>query len=391
MKNLVVILIGLVLLSSCTKSVEKEIFSNSQAVNQSSVKQTCNFGISQFNLAKHPFTYDGKRPTGGGSGGGGSIPPPANASVILLDFDGQLVSGTSWNYAGDIICAPANLSADAINLIINRVTNDYSPFNVVVTTDEAVFNATSANRIRLIFTESWEWFGQAGGTAMLNTFTVGSITPCFVFSSLLNYNIKNISEAAAHEVGHTIGLNHQSIYDAAGVKTSEYNYGQGTGEIAWAPIMGCGYNRNLSLWHKGPSSLSSTSIQDDVAVITAVLGNKADDYSNTISGAASLPSSLNGVINNPADLDFFSINIGAPATVTLTPFNVGVNHEGADVDMVLRIYNSQGGLISTTNNGSTLNAVTLLAPGTYFISAGCTSNPYATTYGMIGKYNISFN
>src|SRR5689334_10945328 len=37
-------------------------------------------------------------------------PPPTGVGVILLDFDGDTVRNTSWNYAGDIICAPANLT-----------------------------------------------------------------------------------------------------------------------------------------------------------------------------------------------------------------------------------------------------------------------------------------
>ena len=383
MKTLIIL--GLVfLLVSCSKNnTDKQ-----SLVQQDVEKQTCDFGIKSFTLTKrepvNSGTSSNRRPPGGGS-------PPAGTGVILLDFDGQLVSGTSWNTNGDFTCAPANLTTEAINLIINRVINDYSPFNVVVTTDEAVFNATTNKRMRVIITESWEWFGQAGGTSMMNTFTAGSITPCFVFSSLLNYNTKQIGEAASHETGHTIGLRHQSTYDANGIKISEYNYGQGAGEIGWAPIMGCAYYQNLSLWHRGPNSIGSTSIQDDAAVIVSALGYKADDYSNTVSGATVLSSSLNGVINNSTDLDFFSVNLGSSATITLTPFNVGVNNEGANVHLILKIYNSQGGLISATNNINILNAMTVLPAGNYYISTGTTSNSYTTTYGMIGKYNISLN
>ena len=390
MKNLLIF--GFViLLASCSKnSIDKQASSL-----QEKEKQTCDFGIKSFTLTKRePVNLENgmisdKRPPGGG--GAPPPPPPAGTGVLLLDFDGQFVSGTSWNYGGDFTCAPANLTADQINQIVQRVTNDYSPFNVVVTTDEAVFNATSYKRMRAIITESWEWFGQAGGTSFQNTFTAGSTTPCFVFSSLLNYNTKQIGEAASHETGHTLNLRHQSVYGANGVKISEYNSGQGAGEIGWAPIMGNSYSQNLTLWHYGPNSVGASSIQDDAAIIATALGYRTDDYSNTVSSAAALSASLNGIINNSSDLDFFSVNLGATTTVTLTPFNVGVNNEGSDVDLVLRIYNSQGTLISATNNVNTLNAVTVLGAGNYYISAGTVSNLYTTTYGMIGKYNISLN
>jgi hypothetical protein len=72
----------------------------------------------------------------------------------------------------------------------------------------------------------------------VGSFTWGDDTPGWVFSGLLNNNIKYIAEAVSHEAGHTLGLQHQSNYDAECTKTSEYGQGQGTGEISWAPIMG---------------------------------------------------------------------------------------------------------------------------------------------------------
>ncbi|HEX7902616.1 MAG TPA: M57 family metalloprotease [Chitinophagaceae bacterium] len=393
MKNLLIF--GLLFLASCSKNnIEPQT-----SAPQEEKKQSCDFGIQSFNLVKRPAVNSGYDEASKGRpkpGAGGTIttttpPPPAGAAVILLDFDGQLVSGTSWNYAGDINCAPANLTADAINLIVQRVANDYSPFNVIITTDEAVFNATSGKRMRVIITESWEWYGQSGGVAFLNTFAVGSKTPCFVFSSLLSYNTKNIAEAASHEAGHTIGLYHQSTYDATGVKTSEYNSGVGTGETGWAPIMGVGYYRNLTLWHKGPNAMGASSIQDDEAIIAAAVGYKADDYSNTLSGAVPISSSMNALISNPSDVDFFSVNVLNTATLSITPFNVGLNNIGANVDLVLKIYNTVGIPVATYDNLNALNTEAVLTPGSYIISVGAISNSYTSNYGMIGKYSISLN
>src|SRR6185503_10471625 len=308
-----------------------------------SEKETCSFGLSEFNMTKRPTmnTDVGKGKPGGGSGngGGGTTPTTTSSSVIYLDFNGQYVANTMWNVYGPISAAPANLTTEEIGTIFQRVAADYSPFNVTVTTDEAVYNAGNpAKRIRVVVTESWEWFGEAGGVSYLNSFTWGNNTPCFVFSSLLGYNVKKIAEACSHEAGHTLGLRHQSVYDENGVKLSEYNWGQGTGEIGWAPIMGAAYGENLTLWHNGPNSLSATTMQDDVAKIAAIVGFVNDEYANTTSSATTLGGSKTGLINSSTDVDFFSVSLQQTKTLSLTPVNVGPNNDGGNLDLTLNIY-----------------------------------------------------
>ncbi|HET9826080.1 MAG TPA: zinc-dependent metalloprotease family protein [Chitinophagaceae bacterium] len=391
MKKLPVL--ALLFIAACSKKIDQQA-----SVQKLGEKQSCDFGMKSFNLTKRSLIQNAgdelakkKRPTSGGSGGGIISSPSSSAGVILLDFDGQLVSGTAWNTSGDFYCNPANLTSSEITTITQRVINDYSPFNVTVTTDESVYNAANIyRRIRVIITESWEWYGkQVGGATYLGSFTSGTSTPSFVFSSLLYYDPKYVAEAVSHEVGHSLGLHHQSLYDASCTKVSEYNYGQGTGEIGWAPIMGSSYSQNLTLWHNGQSSLGCTSYQDDLSVIASIIGYRTDDYSNTTSGAAVLTSSADGIINGSSDLDFFSVNISTSKTVSLTPFNVGPYNAGANTDLVLRVYDGQGGLISTIQDPNVLNAGTVLNPGSYFISVGTTANIYASVYGMLGRYNVS--
>jgi len=380
---------GLVTLVACSKNMDKQMSST-----QENEKETCDFGIKNFNLSKRAPGNDEPATKRPGSGTTPTPPPPtSNASVILLDFNGQQVSGTSWNVSGNINCAPANLTGTEVSVILQRVTNDYSPFAVTVTTDESVFNAAAiTKRMRVIITESWEWFGSsAGGTSYLNSFTASSDNPCFVFSSLLHYDLKYIADAVSHEVGHTLGLRHQAVYDANCVMTSAYNWGTGSGETGWAPIMGSAYYQNLSLWHKGPNNTGCLNIQDDVAVIGSKVGFKTDDYSNITTGAASLATSMNGCINNNTDLDFFSLNLGTAKTVSLIPSNTGINNAGANLDLVLRVYNSQGSLLSVFENPVALNASAILNAGTYYISVGTTANPYTSTYGMLGTYTVSLN
>ncbi len=198
---------------------------------------------------------------------------PSASAVLFLDFDGHTVNGTAWNAAGPIVCAPATLDNNQITTIFNRIAEDYRPFDINVTTDSTKYLAAPIDkRMRVVLTVSSSWYGSAGGVAFVGSFTWGDNTPCFVFTALLNNNVKNIAEAAAHEAGHTFGLYHQATYDANCNKLSDYNYGQGTGEIGWAPIMGVGYYQNFTLWNNGPNSYGCTNIQSDLDILTTTNG-----------------------------------------------------------------------------------------------------------------------
>src|SRR5437667_10126578 len=128
MKNLLIL--AFVCLVACNKSVD--IQSNQKRTEK---PQSCNFGITQFNYVKRTITdkeISKGKPIKSSTGSG--VTTPSGSSVIFLDFDGCTVSGTPWNYNGDINCASANLTITEMDEIVNRVSNDYSPFNITVTT-----------------------------------------------------------------------------------------------------------------------------------------------------------------------------------------------------------------------------------------------------------------
>ena len=103
---------------------------------------------------------------------------PSAPAVIFLDFDGQAVSGTSWNTSSNaIICGPSNLGTAAITEIFNRVAEDYRPFNINITTDSTKYWAAPiAQRMRIILTITSDWYGSAGGVSYTNSFTWGDNT-----------------------------------------------------------------------------------------------------------------------------------------------------------------------------------------------------------------------
>lgn len=191
--------------------------------------------------------------------------PTTPPSVIYLDFDGQYVDGTSWNYNGPIDAQPSGLDSISRAQVLQAVKTYYSGFPVVVTDNESVyFSANPYKRTRVIETTTWEWYGSAGGVSYINSFTWGDSTPCFVFTSLLNYSVKKIGDASAHEAGHTLGLYHQSYYDSTCTKINEYNpYPLNNGLYY---IMGNSYS-GAAGWGIGPNPYGCNNIQNDTLII----------------------------------------------------------------------------------------------------------------------------
>src|SRR5664279_6077352 len=78
---------------------------------------------------------------------------PTARATIFLDFDGQYVQASSWNGGNPLNCAPSGLNDAQITEIFNRVSEDYRPFNINITTDSIEFLAAPlAQRIRIIIT-----------------------------------------------------------------------------------------------------------------------------------------------------------------------------------------------------------------------------------------------
>ena len=326
---------------------------------------------------------------------------PSAQAVVFLDFDGHTVTGTSWNYNGPIACEASGLNNSQIAEVFNRVAEDYRPFNLNITTDSTKFLAAPAGkRMRVIFTVTSSWYGPAGGVAFVSSFTWGDDNPCFVFSGLLNYNIKNISEAASHEAGHTLGLFHQSSYDINCNKLTDYYAGEGSGEIGWAPIMGVGYYRNMTLWNNGPNSYGCTNYQSDLDIITSSVngfGYRTDDHGNTFSAATIAPFTNNefstsGIIEKNTDVDIYKFTMLSFGRFQLSaiPYNVGTGNVGSDLDMQVSLYTNSETLLNIFNPGTLLSSVidTSLYPGNYYIKIEGKGNQYAPNYASLGSYSL---
>jgi hypothetical protein len=341
--------------------------------------------------------------------------PGAN-HTIYLDFNGHTTTGTAWNNSyGSTIVTPAfdidgnaaafsNAELERIQYIWQRVVEDFSPFNVNVTTQEPTLDrliksgsTDTAWGVRVaIGGSSYDWFGQgAGGVAYVNSFNWDTDTPTYVFTAQLGTgNEKYTAEAISHEVGHTLGLYH----DGRTSPSEGYYGGHGSGETGWAPIMGVGYYQNLVQWSKG-EYLAANNTQDDLAIITGQngFGYKADDTGSTLGTARALivsgtTVSANGIIERNTDVDFFSFTTGAGAiSLAVTPSGRSPN-----LDILAELYDATGTLVATANPAdllaASLNAT--VSAGTYYLKVDGTGkgDPLGTgysDYGSLGQYAIT--
>lgn len=263
-----------------------DVFRNGIKINSSTITSTSFVDVGLSPSTTYNYSYQAKDAAGNISAlsssisgttlsGGGGDPQPGSENVIYLNFFGRDVSGTLWNTNGVIHADSSGLADVEINFVVNQVREHYKDYNVNVTTNKADYDAAQfGHKVEIIITESYQWYGQAGGVAYINSFFWTDGSPAWVFSLLLNYNGHNIAEAIAHEAGHTLGLRHQSDCTPEGVKTNEYSNGK---------VMGVSYYVPFGAWVVGTSSLSCQ-IQDDMAKLQAALGLRLIAYFRTKNG-----------------------------------------------------------------------------------------------------------
>ncbi len=328
---------------------------------------------------------------------------PSAQATIFLDFDGQHVQASSWNGGNSLNCAPSGLTDAQITQIFNRVSEDYRPFNINITTDSTKFLAAPlTKRIRIIVTPTSGWYTGVGGVSYTGSFTWGDDTPGFVFCDRLGpNNTKMVAECCTHESGHTVGLSHQAKYSGSCTLLATYNDGIGTGETAWAPVMGNSYYKNFSGWNNGPTPSGCTADQDNLSIITSINGftYRPDDHTNDASvnpTAVTINNQLfstDGIITTNSDKDVFKFDLQESGTLHLDakPFSVGPNNDGADLDVKIELLDASLKVIQVYDPLTILNVAfdTTLEEGTYYVTVEGAGNNNVSSYGSLGSYTVS--
>lgn len=325
---------------------------------------------------------------------------PTASATIYLDFDGHRVQSAYWNGGNTLNCSPSLLNEAQVREIFNRVAEDFRPFDLNVTTDSVRFlNAPLDKRIRIIITPTSQWKPNVGGISFITSFTWGDDTPAFVFTDRLENNSKYIAECTSHEIGHTIGLYHQSRYNNQCELTENYHTGEGTGETGWAPIMGNSYGKNMTGWNNGSTQYDCSDFQNNILVITTEngFGFRADDFNDNIDqNAIELDGKMfnqEGIITTDEDQDVFRFKLNAKSTVHIEadPYSVSNEHNGANLDIKLMLYNEKNELLKTCIPQANLGVVldTMLTGGNYYLVLSGAKEMNQGNLSSVGSYTIN--
>jgi hypothetical protein len=335
---------------------------------------------------------------------------PNSDFVIYCNFDGEEVTDLRWN-GGDLIsAAPHPLANDDewVTSVWKRVVEDFAPFDITVTTDEAVYNAADEDkRLHVIITPTDDVAPGSGGVAGL--FSFRSNSPIVWVFNLSEYAC---ASTISHEAGHAFGLRHD------GTPLLEYYPGHNTGYApGWGPIMGApfadGLDDEVDQWSSG-EYLDANNQEDDIAIIgnnRNGFGFKADDYGDTVATSGALSTidentlGAKGIISRSFDVDVFRFSSGdGDISLTVSPLDVdsgdsqpGSNTQGANLAVEISLLDSVGALIASGIQdgpvalGARIDAS--VTAGTYYLTVtgagrGASAEVGFSEYASQGGYSV---
>ena len=283
---------------------------------------------------------------------------PGAPGVIYLDFDGEIVSGTAWANGATINAPAARMTASQITETWERVSRDFAPFNVNVTTLRSIYDAAPANRrTHCVITSNDTAAPEAGGVAYLDSFARSDASRKICWS-FIDDNARNCAIVISHEIGHTLNLYHDGRLAAGTEPREEYYLGHGSGATGWAPVMGAGYYQQLVQFSRGEYARANNP-EDDLAIITASnrIPYVPDDHGSTPAAATAIQSgaSVTAQVGQNTDSDFFFVELDTgpqPVSVTLPA--------GTMLDAEIKVYAANGDLLNAVNPAATLTASTTI-------------------------------
>jgi hypothetical protein len=334
--------------------------------------------------------------------------PGATSDTLYLDFDGHASTTDSWpNYTAEAFDLNNNVSQYspgerlAIKNTWRVVAEDYSPFNVNVSTVEPA-SLDNGLGFRQIMTSSLPSIINRDdgvlGIAFIGSYAGGGTTNNVAFTFAGNFGTYGsaasgrivaaaveIGNTTSHEFGHALGLDHYNS------NTPPTSFAGNATRIPNAIMATPDQGISREIWAAGQADLDgvATFAQDDVAVIsnaTNTFGYRSDDYPGTSpNGAQPLTASgstytASGIIEQLTDVDFFRFAASGATTI-----RVDVDDYVNNLDVELRLINSSGVLLFTADLSTSFDAILTptLAAGTYFVEVRSDQQS-----GEMGQYTL---
>jgi VCBS repeat-containing protein len=314
---------------------------------------------------------------------------PQARQTIYLHFGGTTegglpYSGRKIHGQDDQPLAFSEEERQDIKQICEIVAEKLSPFAVNVTTDPLRFDTAWENGInRTIVTigashkgASWSavWFSRpVGGT-------------CSIAQSSTFFGITN---ATGHELGHSLGMDHDNSPRVAVPGTN----------VTWGPMFSGG--PTLTQWSKNetPRTDYARRQRDPLEIISSPtngIGYRPDDHGNLAMTATLLPPGLTspaGIIERNTDVDVFRFTTtGGAIELRIRPSDF----RPVMLDVLAELVDIDGKRLFVADPkddiGATLNIAELPA-GTYYLRVSGTGQGTAgidgySDYGSLGTYHI---
>ena len=269
---------------------------------------------------------------------------------IFLDFDGD-----GANSAYDTNGVEGTFVTAEQTVIYNAwrdVVSFFSPYNVNVTTVQPPTGGSNPVFVWQVISND------TGGSAYVGTINNSSARGWNASSSA-----RTRTSALAHEIGHQLNNYHQSLYNAAGEKTSEYT----SGYDGHGAIMGSDFGQDVVKWMYGRSANGNDVFQDDMARSSAYIagrngsiygdGYRPDDFTGTTLSTATALTAVNGsyqtagIIERATDADYFSF----ASTGQTFNLNVEPTFESA-IAPKLELYDAATGKLVAAKDDTSLRA-----------------------------------
>lgn len=323
------------------------------------------------------------------------VHPPERTAVLFLNFNGDIADRFYWLRGRAVIVDSSELDPIEREIVTKVVAESFSPFNILVTTSDSIYNTTpKAYRAKVNITSS-EPFNKedCAGEALLGSYVWRDDTPAYVFEHGAGDDPVDIASAVSHEAGHMFGLKHKSLW-LDSFMLYEYDPGKGpdTARLSVAPIMGTGYQKSFNVWTVGSTPDGDDCIQNDVEVLGNVLGMKKDDVGNDPRHAHQLETGeeFTGIIGSSQDVDFFKFDVGSTKHVLVNVYPENYDHRGMALYTHVSVFSGHGKKIydNAEDESPWVFKWLNLVPDRYYIQVENRASKYGPREQYIGTYHI---